>query len=183
MSLPSRDGFATRGVLLRRDDRSCVVQGFLCPRQCSCDGVSSADHQRRGRRTTAGRNDSSARPAKRIWRMRSPSCAHSGCSVAIDQQHGLLVADARMGEARLTPSAGTRVSVGTVVTITPSGLGPRGSPAVLKSHPRSRVPSFVGRTAATAIGWANSHHMFWSIPRLPALPASHAPTLFEPPTA
>ena len=27
-------------------------------------------------------------------------------------------------------------------------------------------------------GWANSHHMFWSIPRLPALPASHAPTLF-----
>lgn len=80
--------------------------------------------------------------------------------------------------ARLTPSAGTRVSVGTVVTITPSGLGPRGSPAVLKSHPRYRVPSFVGRTAATAIGWANSHHMFWSIPRLPALPASHAPTLF-----
>ena len=80
--------------------------------------------------------------------------------------------------ARLTPSVGTRVQVGTVVTITPSGLGPRGSPAVLKSHPHYRVPSFIGRTAATAIGWANSHHMFWSIPRLPALPASGAQTLF-----
>src|SRR5205807_4389542 len=45
--------------------------------------------------------------------------------------------------ARLTPSVGTRVSVGTVVTITPSGLGPRGLPAVLKSHPRYRVPSFI----------------------------------------
>jgi hypothetical protein len=50
--------------------------------------------------------------------------------------------------ARLTPSVGTRVSVGTVVTITPSGLVTRGSPAVLKSHPRYRVPSFIGRTAA-----------------------------------
>ena len=80
--------------------------------------------------------------------------------------------------ARLTPSVGTRVSVGTVVTITPSGLVVRGSPAVLKSHPRYRVPSFIGRTAATAIGWANSHHMYWSIPRLPALRASDAQTLF-----
>lgn len=80
--------------------------------------------------------------------------------------------------ARLTPSVGTHVSVGTVVTITPSRVGPRGSPAVLKTHPRYRVPSFIGRTAATAISWANSHHMFWSIPRLPALPASHAQTLF-----
>ena len=36
--------------------------------------------------------------------------------------------------ASLTPSVGTRVSVGTVVTITPSGLVLRGSPAVLKSR-------------------------------------------------
>lgn len=80
--------------------------------------------------------------------------------------------------ARLTPSVGARVSVGTVVTITPSDVGPRGSPAVLKSHPRYRVPSFVGRSAAVGIGWANGHRMFWSIPRLPALPASDARTLF-----
>jgi PASTA domain len=80
--------------------------------------------------------------------------------------------------ARLRPRAGTRVPAGSVVTITPSGLGPRGSPAVLKSHPHYRVPSFIGSTAASAIGWANSHHMFWSIPRLPALPASKARTLF-----
>jgi hypothetical protein len=80
--------------------------------------------------------------------------------------------------ARLTPSVGTRVSIGTLVTITPTDLGPRGSPAVLKSHPRYRVPPFIGKTAATAIGWANSHNMFWSIPQLPALPASNAQTLF-----
>jgi hypothetical protein len=80
--------------------------------------------------------------------------------------------------ARLTPSAGSRVSVGTLVTITPSSIGLRGSPAVLKSHPRYRVPSFIGGTAATAVGWASSHDMFWSISRLPALPASRAPTLF-----
>lgn len=80
--------------------------------------------------------------------------------------------------ARLTPSVGTRVPVGDGVTITPSDHGPIGSPAVLNSHPRYRVPSFIGKTAATAIGWANSHHMFWSIPRLPALPTSHAQTLF-----
>ena len=80
--------------------------------------------------------------------------------------------------ARLTPSVGTRVPVGTVVTITPSGLRVHGSPDTLKSHPHYRVPSFIGRTAATAIGWANSHHMYWSIPQLPALPASHSQTLF-----
>ena len=80
--------------------------------------------------------------------------------------------------ARLTPSAGKRVPVGTVVTITPSDLGPMGSPAVLKSHPHYRVPSFIGRTAATAIAWADNHRMFWSIPRLRPLPASDAETLF-----
>ena len=81
--------------------------------------------------------------------------------------------------ARLSPPAGTRVPSGAVVTITPTDLGPRGSPAVLKSHPRYRVPSFIGRTAAAAIAWANGHRMFWSIPRLPALAASSARTLFD----
>jgi hypothetical protein len=80
--------------------------------------------------------------------------------------------------ARMSPAAGTRVPVGTVVTITPSDRGPIGSPAVLQSHPRYRVPSFIGRTAAIAIGWANSRDMFWSIPQLPPLPASDARTLF-----
>ncbi|MDE3191996.1 MAG: PASTA domain-containing protein [Acidobacteriota bacterium] len=80
--------------------------------------------------------------------------------------------------AKLSPRVGTRVSIGTVVTVTPSNLGPRGSPSVLKSHPRYRVPSFIGKTAATAIAWANRHHMYWSIPAIPTLPASSAPTLF-----
>lgn len=80
--------------------------------------------------------------------------------------------------SKMTPAAGARVPVGTVVTLTPSNLGPIGSAAVLKSHPHYRVPSFIGRTAASAISWANSHHMFWSIPHVPSLPASDARTFF-----
>jgi len=79
--------------------------------------------------------------------------------------------------AKLTPRAGTRVPVGTTVTITPND-GPIGSPSFMKSNPHSRVPSFIGKTAATAINWANGHNLYWGVPRLPPLPASDARTLF-----
>ncbi len=79
--------------------------------------------------------------------------------------------------AKLSPRAGTRVTRGSTVRITPSG-GPMGSPTVLKSNPRYRVPNFTGRTADAAIAWAEAHSMFWAIPKLPALRASNAPHLF-----
>lgn len=77
----------------------------------------------------------------------------------------------------VSPAVGQRVSTGAVVTLTPSDDGPFGSPSVLKSHPHYRVPSFIGKTAATAIEWANRHNMYWSVRTVP-LPASSAPTLF-----
>lgn len=100
-----------------------------------------------------------------------------GLRVAVDQS--VSYASLRSAwVAKLSPGVGAHVDAGSVVTITPSALGPIGSPAVLKSHPHYRVPSFIGGSAATAIAWANDHHMFWSIPALPVLPASNAPTLF-----
>lgn len=80
--------------------------------------------------------------------------------------------------AGLSPRVGTRVSTGTVVTLTPSTDGPVGSPSVLKSHPRYRVPSFIGKSATAAVEWANRHDMYWSISTIPRLLASSAPTLF-----
>jgi hypothetical protein len=80
--------------------------------------------------------------------------------------------------ARVSPPPGARVTRGNVVTITP-GFAPIGSPAVLKSHPRYTVPSFIGRPAGAAVAWAAAHAMFWAIPRLPPLPASNAPHLLD----
>lgn len=78
----------------------------------------------------------------------------------------------------LAPTAGTRLPRGSIVQITPA-FAAIGSPAVLKSDPHYRVPSFVGQALNEAVRWANRHDMFWSIPRLPALPASAAPHLFD----
>lgn len=79
---------------------------------------------------------------------------------------------------RLSPRAGTRVKKGGVVTIFATG-GPLASPAVLKSNPRYRVPSFIGRTAKAALNWADKHRMYWEIPALPTLSSSTAPSLFD----
>lgn len=79
---------------------------------------------------------------------------------------------------KLSPRAGTRVARGSTVKLIAAG-GPMGSPAVLKSNPHYRVPDFSGRNASAAITWAEAHSMFWAIPRLPALPASDAPHLFD----
>jgi hypothetical protein len=49
---------------------------------------------------------------------------------------------------------------------------------VLKSNPRRRVPSFVGKRADAALRWASAHDMHWSIPHLPELPFSWASRLF-----
>jgi hypothetical protein len=78
---------------------------------------------------------------------------------------------------RMWPAPGTHVKPGSVVTL-PAMPGMIGSPVVLKSHPRHRVPSFVGRPAAAAIRWADTHDMYWAIPDLPPLYASPARELF-----
>jgi beta-lactam-binding protein with PASTA domain len=82
------------------------------------------------------------------------------------------------GIAGVRPAVGTRLPRGAAVTLEP-GFGPIGSPAVLQSHPHYRVPSFVGRPLTAAIAWTEERQMFWSIPRLPALPASTTPMLFD----
>jgi len=79
---------------------------------------------------------------------------------------------------KLAPHAGTRVPRGSTIKITPR-FGPIGSPAVMKSHPHYRVPSFIGRSPSDAIRWVDQHYMFWAIPKLPALPASRAQHLLD----
>jgi hypothetical protein len=80
--------------------------------------------------------------------------------------------------AKLTPAVGSRVLRGSTITLAPV-YGPVGSPAVDKSNPHHRVPSFIQQPLADAIQWADSHDMLWAIPKLPALPASDAPHLFD----
>lgn len=79
---------------------------------------------------------------------------------------------------KLSPHAGARVPSGSTIKITPEH-GLIGSPSVLKSHPHYRVPDFSGRPLSAAIRWADAHQMFWAIPKLPALPASNEPHLFD----
>lgn len=79
--------------------------------------------------------------------------------------------------ARVWPAPGTHLKPGGVVTLL-AAPGLLGTPVVLKSNPRHRVPNFVGRPAAAAIRWANGHDMYWAIPRLPTLYASPARQLF-----
>lgn len=71
-----------------------------------------------------------------------------------------------------SPPSGRRVARGSVVRITAVEGGPIGSPAVGKV--RARVPSFVGRPAGAAIGWVESHGLFWELVDLPRLVAGNA---------
>jgi hypothetical protein len=80
--------------------------------------------------------------------------------------------------AKLTPAVGSRVPRGSTITLTPV-YGPIGSPAVAKSNPHHRVPSFIRQPLVDAIQWADAHNLLWAIPKLPALPASDAPDLFD----
>ena len=80
--------------------------------------------------------------------------------------------------ARVFPRPGTRVERGSVVTITPAP-GLIGSAAVLDSHPRYIVPSFIGLPAESAVTWAQAHSMFWAVPHLQPLPPSSAQHLLD----
>jgi hypothetical protein len=78
----------------------------------------------------------------------------------------------------LFPAPGTHVKHGGLVTIL-AAPGLIGSPVALKSDPHYRVPSFVGRRAAVALRWADTHDMNWAIPQLPPLRLSRAHRLFD----
>jgi hypothetical protein len=91
---------------------------------------------------------------------------------------GITIASLRVPEARLSPPGGTRVARGSTVMLIPAG-GPIGSPAVARNDPHYRVPDFTGRTAATAVRWAEAHGMFWELRDVPALHAGDAPHLLD----
>lgn len=99
-----------------------------------------------------------------------------GLRVALTRQTA--VSSLVIPSARLSPRPGSRVRVGATVSITP-GFAAIGSPAVLKSDPHYTVPNFVGRPLVAAVGWAQQHSMFWSIPKLKAFGARAAPHLFD----
>lgn len=73
-----------------------------------------------------------------------------------------------------SPRPGSDVARGSILNITAVSGGPIGSPAVGKVH--ARVPSFVDRSAAVAIGWVESHGLFWELDDLPRLVAGDAAT-------
>lgn len=81
-------------------------------------------------------------------------------------------------QAKVDAQAAAKMPRGSAVTLTPEP-GPLGSPALMRSDPHYRVPDFRGRRLSAATNWADRHHMFWAIPRLPALPASSAKHLFD----
>ena len=78
----------------------------------------------------------------------------------------------------VSPTPGTRVRSGDTVRLT-LRAGPIGSPAVLKSDPRYRVPNFIGSSASSAVNWAGRHSMFWEIVSLAPLHASTADHLLD----
>jgi PASTA domain len=69
-----------------------------------------------------------------------------------------------------SPPAGLRLSGGEVVAITALGGGPIGSPAVGRDI-HVRVPSFIGRPVDEAVGWVESHGLFWELDDVPPLHA------------
>ncbi|MDQ2909754.1 MAG: hypothetical protein M3R39_01860 [Actinomycetota bacterium] len=79
-----------------------------------------------------------------------------------------------------TPRAGTRVPWGSVVTLRVV-RGFIGMPSGPKELPSYRVPAFVGKRLAEAIGWTRGKHLYWEtrLPPLPPLPPSSARHLFD----
>lgn len=78
----------------------------------------------------------------------------------------------------VSPAPGSTVQTGSTITLKLTA-GPIGSPAVMKSNPHYRVPSFVGKSALSAVNWAGQHAMFWEINSLPPLHASTANHLLD----
>jgi hypothetical protein len=75
------------------------------------------------------------------------------------------------------PRAGTRLPWGSVVRLRVA-LGPVGSPSGPSKLPSYRVPDFVGKRLAAAIGWTHGKVLFWQTD-LPPLPPSSAKHLFN----
>jgi hypothetical protein len=75
------------------------------------------------------------------------------------------------------PRAGTRVPWGGVVRLRVR-LGSIGSPSGPKELPSYRVPNFVGRRLADAIGWTRGKTLYWQAD-LPPLPPSRGRHLFD----
>jgi beta-lactam-binding protein with PASTA domain len=76
-----------------------------------------------------------------------------------------------------TPSAGTRVAWGSVVTLRVTG-GFIGSPAGPRKLPVYRVPEFNGKPLADAVAWTKGKTVYWASD-LPPLPSSNAKHLFD----
>jgi beta-lactam-binding protein with PASTA domain len=71
------------------------------------------------------------------------------------------------GNVSLSPAAGTVVSRGSTIEITPR-LGPLGSSTVDKADPHYRVPDLIGCTLSQALDWADRTDLYWSVPSLPS---------------
>ncbi|MGD0165851.1 MAG: hypothetical protein ABSC51_00975 [Gaiellaceae bacterium] len=80
---------------------------------------------------------------------------------------------------RFKPGPGSVVRPGSVVTITEVISGPSGSPSDRDALASARVPDFTGRSPAAVERWAEANRLYWYIRRLPALPASGRPHLFD----
>lgn len=79
------------------------------------------------------------------------------------------------------PGPGTRVPVGSSVTIDP-GVSPIGSPAVPKVLPPARIPNLLGRPLSAAVDWADRHRIEWKVVALPPVPGAAglgAPSVFD----
>ncbi len=82
---------------------------------------------------------------------------------------------------RISPIPGTPIKRGHVVTLIAeagdiaSDVGP---PLGVKLK-HYRAPRFIGRPASAALGWANRHHMCWSLRYLPSVVGSGAHDLYS----
>jgi hypothetical protein len=82
------------------------------------------------------------------------------------------------GASEQSPRHGTRVAVGSVVTVStrPCAIA---SPSVLKSNPTATVPNFKSKLASRVIAWAERRSMFWEIRDAQPLSRSAAAHLFD----
>lgn len=79
---------------------------------------------------------------------------------------------------RVFPAPGTRVAVGSVVTLFPEIDLVRPPTGALHAT-YFRIPNFTGRPAGVAMRWAIQHAILWNIPDLPPLGDSPARSLYD----
>ena len=97
----------------------------------------------------------------------------AGLRVSIPQSFSL---DRVMFVSRQSPAPGFQLPIGAAVTLALSP-GPIPSLSVPKRMLRYRIPDFVGRTLAFAVGWLRNDDVSWR-GELPPLDASASPSLF-----